>query len=117
MGPQVSKILQRESEAVIGVKVNIWIWRHVAIATMREHIQSITEHFARNEVECARQRLQSLMLLVKDASAKQGGHAPQTDFGNYAINNDYPNMLQSHDLGRLPHYLTRVAQILGSWVG
>jgi len=94
MGPRLSKVLQRETEARLGYKINIWMWRHLAIAIARKFVKPISAHFAKNEKECAQQKSGSLRYLLDLVFAWQTGHSLVTDIRNYAIDGAYPSTLQ-----------------------
>lgn len=97
LGPKLSSILQRETEKRLGVRINLWAYRHIAIAITRRHVKEIAAHFAKDDKACERQLYAWNLLDI--ICAFQAGHELETEIANYALDRAYPNKLQPWLLG------------------
>lgn len=93
-GPQLSKILQRETGNRLQYKINIWMWRHIAVSITRKYVKQIAAHFSRNDKECREQKLQTLNYLLDLMFAYQCGHSLLTHLTCYGINAAFNSTLQ-----------------------
>jgi hypothetical protein len=110
-GKVLSRILQNESKARLGVKINLWSYRHIAIAIAKEHLKEIAGHFAKDDALWERMLAQS-----KDRSvyAWQAGHQRATNASTYGLDQAYPGRLQPELLYEYPSYFTHMAPM--AWI-
>ena len=58
-GKVLTRILQDESKARLDVKINLWAYRHIAIAIAKMHVKEIVDHFEKDDALWERMLVQS----------------------------------------------------------
>jgi len=109
-GDVLSDILQRESEARLTVKINLWAYRHIVIAIAKAHVKEIAAHFEKDDA-LWRQMLASNPNF--NVFSWQAGHKRATNVSTYGLDQAYPGRLQPE---LLYEYL-RISQIWHQWLG
>ena len=109
-GGQLSEALQRESEASLKVKVNMWAYRHIAVQMTRMHVKEIYPHFEKDDT-----LWEAMLSRNKDYNiyAWQTGHQRSTNVSTYGLDRVFPSRLQPE----LINEYIRISRIWHRWLG
>ena len=102
--------MQRESEARLTVKINLWAYRHIVIAIAKAHVKEIAAHFEKDDT-LWRQMLASNPNF--NVFSWQAGHKRATNVSTYGLDQAYPGRLQPE----LLHEYLRISEIWHEWLG
>ncbi len=109
-GKKLTEIMQRESGARSGSKINISKYRHIAVAVTRVHVKEIAGHFAKDDAVW-----QEMLSQNKDFNvyAWQTGHQRAMNNSTYGLDQAYPCHLQPELLSEY----RRISQLWHIWLG
>jgi hypothetical protein len=110
MGVELSEILQEESLKRLGVKINLWAWRHIIIGITKAHLETVAPFFARNEKLC-REPLETNIYL--SIFPWQAGHQRRVSVSIYGLDAAFPGQLQP----ALLRFYREISKIWHIWVG
>jgi len=108
-GKILSKTLQEESQARLGVKINMRTYRQAAIAIAKTHLKEIAAYFDRNDELCERLIAQNKDHLI---FSWQAGHQWSVNASTYGLDKAFPCHLQPE---LLRQYL-RISLIWHRWL-
>jgi len=109
-GKKLTEIMQRESGARSGSKINISKYRHIEVAVTRVHVKEIAGHFAKDDAVW-----QEMLGRNKDFNvyAWQTGHQLATNNSTYGLDQAYPCHLQPEFVNEY----RRISQLWHRWLG
>ena len=90
-GKELGKMIVKESKGKMGSRLNIWCYRHVALAITKRHIKEISIYFGEDD---EKEKERFMMSKMCDIYAWQAGHSSQTNVHVYGLDTAYPNKLQ-----------------------
>ena len=108
-GKILSEVLQRETKARLGVKINLWPYRHFVIAIAEAHVKAIAAHF--DDDALWEQMLASNQ--NHNVFAWQAEHERVMNVSTYWLDQVYPSRLQLE----LLHEYLRISRIWHRWLG
>ena len=109
-GVELSKILQEESLKELGVKINLWAWRHIIIGIAKAHLEEIAPFFSKDEKAC-KELLETN--IYYNIFAWQAGHQKRINVSIYGLDAAFPGKMQEA-LFSLYH---RISRIWHHWLG
>ena len=109
-GADLSEILQKESYARLGVRINLWAWRHIIIGITKEHLEEVAPFFERNEVAC-KERLETNVYY--SIFPWQAGHQRNVSVSIYGLDAAFPGRLQKS----LRHFYRQISRLWHYWLG
>jgi hypothetical protein len=106
-GVELSEILQQESLERLGVKINLWAWRHIIIGITKAHLEEIAPYFCKNEKVCKTLLESNIYYHI---FPWQAGHQWRINVSVYGLDMAFPGRLQPallrlyRQISRLWHY-------------
>ena len=103
-GKELKKVLSKESKRIMNARLDLWGYRHVALAITKRYIKKIAVYFGEQD----RQETERFIgEKICDVYAWQAGHSWQTNTLVYGLDTAYPNRLQP---GLLDEYLSAIME-------
>jgi hypothetical protein len=109
-GVELSEILQEESLKELGVRINLWAWRHIIIGIAKAHLQEIAPFFDKNEKACQTMLETNTYTMIFPWLA---GHQWAINVSVYGLDSAFPGKIQPELLS----FYRRIAKIWHYWLG
>lgn len=106
-GVELSEILQQESLERLGVKINLWAWRHIIIGITKAHLEEIAPYFCKDEKACKTLLESNIYYQI---FPWQAGHQWRINVSVYGLDMAFPGRLQPallrlyRQVSRMWHY-------------
>lgn len=81
-GQMLSKILQKETQSRLGVKVNMWAYRHIVIGIAKKHLKEVGPYFERDDEAAEQLQMQHPDSFIY---AWQATHQRVTNISTYGL--------------------------------
>ena len=109
-GTDLSEILQKESSARLGVRINLWAWRHIIIRIAKEHLEEVAPFFEGDEPACKELLETNVYYSI---FPWQAGHQRRIHTDVYGLDAAFPARLQK----ALRHFYRQISRLWHYWLG
>jgi hypothetical protein len=107
---ELSEILQEESLKELGVRINLWAWRHIIIGIAKAHLQEIAPFFDKDEKACKTMLETNTYTMIFPWLA---GHQWAINVSVYGLDSAFPGKIQPELLS----FYRRISKIWHYWLG